>query len=227
VGTFQHNVYSGQGRLYRENGSMEYEGAFLNGEKEGEGALYDSGNNKVYAGNFTQGGLLYSDFLGKDTKEASSTYFGDRIVYTDEEYFVVEMTDIDVVYYGRQNEETIQDEVEIAGIYVLKDIFTHSGREWKNVAEIRQIMGEAIYEGNTYVIMPEAVAIHILNKTGRGDFPEIIGDWEYYLADAVRVNDFDDGYMLYLYTYVHEGMRYTFFCNDRSGEFSMYSIEKE
>ena len=227
TGTFQHNIYSGQGQLHRENGSIEYEGTFLNGEKEGAGVLYDSGNNKVYAGNFTQGELLYSDFLGKDTKEVGEIYFGDRIVYTDEEYFVVEMSDIDVVYYGIQSEENIKDEVEIAGIYVLKDTFTHGGKEMKNVTEIRQIMGDAIYEGNTYVIMPEAVAIHILNREGRGMFPEIIGNWEYYLVDAVNVNDFDDGYMLYLYSYVYEGMRYTFFCNDRSGEFSMYSVEKE
>ena len=227
VGAFQHNIYSGQGKLHRENGSLEYEGAFIDGKKEGAGILYDSGNNKTYVGNFIQGELLYSDFLGKSTAEANDIYLGDRVVYIDEEYFVVEMTDIDAVYYGMQAKENIQDEVVIEGVYVLKNALVHGGKELKNIAEIKAVMGESIYEGNTYVIMPEAVAIHIMNRSGEGEFPEIIGSWEYYFTDAVNVSDFDDGYILYIYTYVYDGMRYTFFCNDRSGEFSMYSIEKE
>ena len=227
VGAFQHNEYCGEGQLYRENGSMEYQGAFVNGEKEGEGILYDSGNNKIYAGNFSQGEVLYGDFIGKNTAEANSIYLGNKVIYTNEEYFVVEMKDIGVLYYGVQNEENIEDQVTIAGIYVLKDTFAYNEKELKNTAEIRQIMGEPIYEGNTYVIMPEAVAVHCLNQRGAGDFPEILGNWEYYLTDAVNVNDFDDGYVLYIYSYVYEGMRYTFFCNDRNGEFSMYAIEQE
>lgn len=227
VGAFQHNIYSGEGKLYRENGTLEYQGSFLDGKKEGEGTLYDSGNNKVYVGNFSNGNLQYSDFLGKNTAEANSMYVGDKTIFTNEEYFVVEMSDIDALYYGMQNEENIQDEVVIEGVYVLKDTFAYGGKELENVAEIKQIMGETIYEGNTYVIMPEAVAVHIMNRTGDGDFPNIIGDFEYFLTDAVNVNDYDEGYTLYIYTFVQDGMRYTFFCNDRSGEFSMYSIEKE
>lgn len=227
VGAFQHNIYSGEGKLYRENGTLEYQGSFLDGKKEGEGILYDSGNNKVYVGNFSNGNLQYSDFLGKNTAEANSMYVGDKTIFTNEEYFVVEMSDIDALYYGMQNEENIQDEVVIEGVYVLKDTFAYGGKELENVAEIKQIMGETIYEGNTYVIMPEAVAVHIMNRTGDGDFPNIIGDFEYFLTDAVNVNDYDEGYTLYIYTFVQDGMRYTFFCNDRSGEFSMYSIEKE
>lgn len=226
IGTFQHNVYCGQGQLYRENGSMEYQGSFIDGKQEGEGVLYDSGNNKIYAGNFAQGNLLYGDFLGKNTAEANSMYFGNKIIYTNEEYFVVEMKDIDVLYYGILSNDSIEDQVVIGGIYVLKDNFTYNGKQLKTTTEIKQVMGDAIYEGNTYVIMPEAVAVHILNQRGEGDFPEIIGDWEYYLDDAVNVNDFDSGYILYIYTFEYEDMRYTFFGNDRSGTFSMYSVEQ-
>ncbi|MBQ8787126.1 MAG: O-acetylhomoserine aminocarboxypropyltransferase/cysteine synthase, partial [Oscillospiraceae bacterium] len=109
----------------RENGSLEYEGSFLNGMKDGEGTLYGGSSNKIYTGNFSQGNLLYSDLVGKTTAEAGSMYTGEKTVYTDEEYFVVDMEDIDAVYYGMQNEENLQDAVTVEGVYVLKDSFDY------------------------------------------------------------------------------------------------------
>lgn len=227
TGTFQHNVYSGAGRLYRENGSLEYDGAFLEGVKEGEGTLYDSGNNKVFQGNFSKGNLLYADFLGKSTAETGQMYLGQKTVYTDEEYFVVDMPDIDAVFYGRLGEENLADEVMVEGVYVLKDTFDYGKEELTHVAEVAQIMGDAVYEGNAYLITPEAVAIHTMNKTEVALHGDVTGDWEQFLADAVVVNGFDRDYIVYIYTYVQEDMRYTFFCKDRSGAFEMYLIEKQ
>lgn len=227
TGTFQRNVYSGNGELYRSNGSLEYEGSFLDGMKEGEGILYDSGNNKVYLGNFSKDQLLYSDFVGKSTVEANKIYVGKKTIYTDNEYFVVDMADIDAVYYGRQNEETVSDEVMVEGVYILKNAFEYSGKELKTVAEVSQIMGEPIYEGNAYVVLPEAVAIHVLNKSGSDFYGEVIKSSEQILADAVVVNEYDDGYSVYIYTYVQDDLRYTFFAKDKNGKFAMYLIEKE
>lgn len=226
-GTFQHNLYSGTGRLYRENGSLEYDGSFLEGQKDGEGTLYDSGNNKVFIGSFSKGNLLYTDFLGKSTAEAAQMYVGQKKVYTDDIYFVVDMPDIDAVYYGNTTEENLADEVMIEGVYVLKDTFDYGKESFSHVAEIGQIMGDAIYEGNAYVIMPEAVAIHTMNQTEHVLHGDVTGNWEAYLADAVTVNDYDKDYSVYIYTYVQEDMRYTFFCKDRSGQFEMYLIEKQ
>lgn len=226
-GTFQHNVYSGSGRYYRENGSLEYEGAFLEGMKDGAGTLYDSGNNKVYTGNFSKGNLLYPDFLGKSTAEANQMYAGRKTVYTNEEYFVVDMPDIDAVYYGVQGEENLADEVMVEGVYVLKDTFAYGTETLTHVAEVAQIMGNAIYEGNAYLIMPEAVAIHKMNQTENVLNGDVGGSWEQFLSDAVVVNEFDTDYSVYIYTYVQDDMRYTFFCKDRSGQFEMYLIEKQ
>lgn len=226
-GTFQHNLYSGQGMLYRDNGSMEYMGAFLEGRKDGEGTLYDSASNKVFIGNFSKGNLLYADFLGKSTAEAGRMYVGQKTVYTNDEYFVVHMSDIDALYYGMQKEENLADEVMIEGVYVLKDTFSYGNEELDHVAEIAQIMGDAVYEGNAYVILPEAVAIHSMNKTETVLHGDVNGEWEQFLADAVVVNDFDEAYSVYLYTYVMDDLRYTFFCKDRNGKFAMYQIEKQ
>ncbi len=227
TGTFQHNLFSGTGRLYRENGSLEYDGAFLEGMKEGEGTLYDSGTNKVFTGNFSKDHLLYSDFLGKDTAEAAKVYTGEKTVYTDEEYFVVDMPDIDAIYYGNQAEENLEDTVMIEGVYVLQDMFPYGEREYTHIAEIRQLLGDAVYEGNAYLTMPEAVAIHVMNRTEPALHGDVSGIWEQYLQDAVTVTDYDDSYSVYLYTFVQEDMRYTFFCKDRSGDFEMYLLEKQ
>lgn len=227
TGAFQHNVYCGTGRLYRENGSLEYEGEFLEGKKDGAGTLYDGGNNKVFNGNFSKGNLLYTDFLGKSTGDAAKLYTGRKTVYTDEEYFVLDMPDISGLIYGLQGQENLQDAVMVEGVYVLQDGFAYGEREYTNIAEIAQLLGDAVYEGNTYLTTPDAVAIHVLNQTKAALNGDVTGEWNAYLADAVTVDSFDVGYSVYIYTFVQEDLRYTFFCKDRSGSFSMYLIEKQ
>lgn len=227
TGEFQRNLYHGTGKLYRTNGTMEYDGNFLDGKKEGEGSLYDSGNNKVYTGNFSKDQLLYSDFVGKNTLEANNMYVGSKTIYTDEEYFIVNMPDIDAVYYGRQGEENLNDEIMVEGVYVLKDAFEYSGETLKTMTEVEQILGDPVYEGNAYVILPEAVAIHALNLSGSEFYGEVIKDSEQILTDAVFVNEYDKDYSVYIYTYVQEGLRYTFFGKDRTGRFAMYLMEKD
>ena len=227
TGAFQHNVYCGTGRLYRENGSLEYEGEFLEGQKDGAGTLYDGGNNKVFNGNFSKGNLLYTDFLGKSTGDAAKLYTGRKTVYTDDEYFVLDMPDISGLIYGLQGQENLQDAVMVEGVYVLQDGFAYGEREYTNIAEIAQLLGDAVYEGNTYLTTPDAVAIHVLNQTKAALNGDVTGEWNAYLADAVTVDSFDAGYSVYIYTFVQEDLRYTFFCKDRSGSFSMYLIEKQ
>lgn len=227
TGAFQHNVYCGTGRLYRENGSLEYEGEFLEGQKDGAGTLYDGGSNKVFNGNFSKGNLLYTDFLGKTTGDAAKVYMGRKTVYTDEEYFVLDMPDISGLIYGLQGQENLQDAVMVEGVYVLRDGFAYGEREYTNIAEIAQLLGDAVYEGNTYLTTPDAVAIHVLNQTKAVLNGDVTGEWNAYLADAVTVDSFDAGYSVYIYTFAQEDLRYTFFCKDRNGSFSMYLIEKQ
>ncbi len=226
-GDFQNNLYHGNGKLYRSNGALEYMGSFLDGMKEGEGNLYDSGNNKVFIGNFSKDQLLYSDFVGKSTAEANGMYVGRKNIYTNDEYFVVDMPDINAIYYGRQGAENLSDKVMIEGVYILKDAFEYAGEELKTVTEVKQLMGNPVYEGNAYLILPEAVAIHVLNQSGSDFYKDVIKDSEQILTDATVVNEYDDEYSVYIYTYVQEGLRYTFFGKDKNGKFAMYLIEKD
>lgn len=226
TGGFSQNLYHGNGKLYRQNGSMEYEGSFLDGMKEGEGTLYDGSNNEIFVGNFSKDQLLYGDFVGKSTIEANSMYPGVKMVYTDDEYFVVEMSDIDALYYGIQQEDSLTDEIIIEGVYVLKNTFEYLGETLENITEVTQILGDPVYEGNANIIMPEAVAIRNLRRNVDAFYGEAIKGVEQILSDAAIVTELDEDYVVYIYSYEQEGLRYTFYGKDKSGRFSMYLIQK-
>lgn len=226
-GDFSDNLFSGNGTLYRENGNKEYVGEFLDGMKEGTGVYYSSTGNKVFEGNFSKDALMYTDFLGKSTAEAGEIYTGRREIYMDEEHFVVSMKDIDAVYSGRSDSETLEGNVMIEGVYVLSDRFRYQGTEYGSISEILELFPWVEYEGNTYITMPEAAAIHVLNQTEKNFYNDVEGIWNYTLDDVIQVESFDENYMLYLYSFVEGDLRYTFFGKDKSGEFSMYLIEQE
>ncbi|MDO4531656.1 MAG: hypothetical protein Q4C06_06705, partial [Bacillota bacterium] len=129
--------------------------------------------------------------------------------------------------YGLQGEENLADQVMVEGVYVLNDTYPHGNEELDHVAEIAQVMGKVVYEGNSYLTMPEAVAVHNMNQTEKVLHGDVEGNWDQFLSDATTVNGYDKSYNVYIYTYVMDDLRYTFFCKDRSGEFDMYLIEKE
>lgn len=227
-GTFENNVYSGEGTLYRENGSKEYEGGFSRGMKNGEGKLYDSGDNEVFSGNFSQDELLYSDLLGKTTEEITGVYTGERKLYTDGgNEFAAALEDIDAVYSGAQDGAALDDSMKVEGIYVLKDQIYLKDQLCRSVPELKNLLGEAQYEGNSSVTLAETVAISYLNDKGDSILEPVEMDSAREFTDVITVNDYDSGYLVYLYTYSLDGVRYTFFCSEKDGEFAMYLIEKE
>ena len=58
-------------------------------------------------------------------------------------------------------------------------------------------------------------------------YGEVLEETQQILADAININAYDEEYSVYIYSYVQDGLRYTFFGKDRSGKFAMYLIEKE
>ena len=227
TGEFADNQYHGKGVLFRENGNKEYEGDFIQGRKDGVGTLYDSAGNAVFTGNFSKDALMYTDFLGKSTADVKDIYTGKKEIYLDDEFFVVSMPGIEGLYYGRTDGENLEGNVNIEAVYALSDTFSYAGEEYKNVNDMSTIFDKTEYEGNSYIMMPEAVAIHILNQSENYFYGDVEGVWNQTLDDVITVEDFDREYAFYLYTFVKEGLRYTFFAKDRSGAFSMYMIEME
>lgn len=227
-GTFHNNRFNGTGTLYRQNGSKEYEGSFAKGMKNGEGTLFDSGDNMIFTGNFSQDELLYSDLLGKSTEEIGEVYTGERKIYTDgQNEFSVALEDIDAVYNGVQDGTALDDSMKVEGIYVLKDRIVMKDQTCTSVLELKEVLGEPEYEGNSSVTMAEAVAISYLNEEKDCLFGPVNMDSVREFSDVVTVNDYDPDYVIYLYSYTADGIRYTFFTDKKDGKIAMYLIEKE
>lgn len=227
-GSFHNNQFNGEGTLYRENGSKEYEGSFAKGKKNGKGTLYDSGDNMIFTGNFSQDELLYSDLLGKSTEEIGKVYTGERKIYTDgQDEFSVALEDIGAVYKGAQDGTALDDSMKVEGIYVLKDRIVMKDKICTSVPELKEVLGEPEYEGNSSVTMAEAVAISYLNEKKDCLFGPVNMDSVREFSDVVTVNDYDPDYVIYLYSYTEDGIQYTFFTDKKDGRIAMYLIEKE
>jgi len=227
TGTFEENLFSGTGKLYRENGSLAYEGDFSLGKKDGRGKLYDQGGNLVYTGGFSQDELLYSEFLGKQVSEAGEVYTGRRTLYEGGRDFAVILEDISAMYVGQEGGQTLDGEMSIDRVLVLKDSFGAGGKAYATIKELEQYFGPQVYEGNSEVTMGEAVAINWLadNRNGSQKKVEMESTSEY--EDYHFIEGYDVAYTVYLHSFCKDGLIYTFVCQDRDDTFSFYSIEKE
>lgn len=225
-GNFTNNLYYGSGKFYRSDGSLEYSGEFEEGMKNGAGELYDTASSMVYTGNFSYDSIVYSDLLGVTTEEVSEKYKGKRIVYNDNDYFAVMMPDISAMYIGNPSNDSLDGKMTTKSIYVLKDYFSFGKSKAVTIEEVRQLLGGETYQGNSEVIMPEAVAINYLNDISRGQVMK--GSVEISqtktLDDVFTVNSFDKTYEVYLYSFEKGGLRYDFVTADRDGGFAFYSI---
>ena len=227
-GNFENNLYSGEGVLYRKNGNKEYEGGFVRGKKHGESKLFDSGGNEVFAGTFQEDELLYTSLLGKSTEKLKEIYHGRRKIYTDgTDEFSAALMDIDAVYRGSQDQEALTDGMKVEGIYVLKTGISIRDSYCQSIPELRKLLGEPEYEGNSAVTFAEAVAISYLNEKKDCLFGPVYMELEEQFSDVAAVRSYQSDYLIYLYAYTLEQIRYTFYSDKKNGNISMYLIEKE
>lgn len=214
-GELKHNVYEGDGVQYTAAGLVKYEGAFHSGLWNGKGILYDDSSNQVYEGNFLNGSIVYEDFLGKTTNEAASMYTGRRDIYYDDTYFIADMKDIDAIYSGSASNNSLEDTVTIAKVFVKGESCHIGGRTAGNIEEVKEIAGTASYEGNVYISTEEAVALSGLSGL------EVTPLFD----DAMEITGYDENRLIYIYTFQVEQLQYTFYSETNNGEFILYSIE--
>ncbi len=227
-GTFHENLYDGQGVLYREDGTEEYEGGFFGGLKEGAGKLMDTGNNVIYEGNFTSDQIVYSELLGKSAQEIRGKYFGDQVLYEESGDLgsdaVVYMEDIGALYLSQSDGSAADDTQKATSIIVLSDSFKSGTTEAHDISELDQMLGDPVYEGNSAVILPEAVAINILNGDKRVLNGKVDMDVTEVYSDDIVVNGFASDYPVYVYSYKRGDLVYSFVCKDKGGTFAFYEI---
>lgn len=224
-GEFVDNQFEGNGVLYRQNGSKLYEGEFLAGLREGTGILYDSGDNKVFEGSFHCDNIVYNQFLGKKTSDVGALYTGNSCIYTYQNEAVVCMEDIQAMYVVDNNENSIEEGAAVQQIYVLSDVFAHGQSQITSMEQVTSILGNPSFEGNSYIIFQEAVAIHQLQEMGKMHELDAGLVMNSTYDEMKTVDSFQKTQELYLYVYQTEEITYTFFCKERDGAFFMYSIE--
>ncbi len=228
TGNFHENLYEGAGKLYRQDGTVEYEGEFMQGMKEGQGVLFDQGNNKLYEGSFASDDIVFSELLGKGADEIRSKYLGRQVLYEGgdfaENQSVIVLEDINALYLAQSDDSASDEGAKAVSVYVMSDEF-HSGTVTaKNVNDLKALMGEPFYEGNSNVILPEAVAINRLNASSYAVNGSVTMDTDMVYSDDIIVNDFDRGYQVYIYSFKRGGLVYSFVGEGKDGDFDFYYI---
>lgn len=226
-GSFKDNLYEGEGRLYRGNETLWYEGSFHLGSMSGDGTLYDAFQKPVYRGRFQDDWIMYQDLIGKETEEVSQMYTGARQVITADSIYEVYMKDIDAIYFVDGAGNTLDQEITVKGVYVLKPQIYLNGTVIEDIPQIRESLGEPLYEGNTYLEAEDDIALNKMREL-RGELVQYkqSGYKETPIYDDVsEVREFDKEYQSYIYMYESEGIVYTFFCKDKDAGFDFYRIE--
>ncbi|MCR5409850.1 MAG: hypothetical protein K6E90_02600 [Lachnospiraceae bacterium] len=228
TGTFHENLYEGTGTLYREDGTEEYEGGFFAGMKEGKGKLVDHGNNTIYEGSFASDEIVYSELLGKNADEIRGMYFGSQVLYEENPDLgndaVIHLKDIGALYYSQSDGSAADDSAKATQVLVLKDTFKSGQTEASDIAGLKSMFGDPIYEGNSSVILPEAIAINILNSSQRTLNGRVDMDTTEVYSDDIIVNEIAADYPVYVYTFERGDLVYSFVCKERGAGFDFYEV---
>lgn len=224
TGSFAENLYEGEGRLFRESGALEYDGQFVKGMKDGTGKLFNEKGDLVYTGGFSQDGLLYFELVGQSASDVRESYTGQMHVYESDREYCVRLNEIDALYTGTKAEDSVENEIKVDTVYVLKDSFRLGTKEYTSIADITGVLGTPLYHGNSMAILPEAVIIDIMSKYKDTLNGPIDIDLTQRYEEYSQVKSYDRNYPLYLYSFEKDGIMYTFYCKDRDGDFDFYSL---
>lgn len=224
-GAFVNNLFEGAGKQYLESGSMVYDGAFLGGKRNGAGTLYNSAASKIFTGNFSNDEIVYSDILDKSTSDVSTMYTGKTAVYSNTSEYCVTLDEIGVAYAATNGENAIDGNWKVKEIYVLKDAIDIGSENCKTIAAVKKTLGTPDYYGEAYVDLPEAVCINQLISAGNEDLESVKISSTADLDNVYTVSSYDQNRTVYIYSFVKDGLVYTFYCADKSAQtFLMYAI---
>ena len=223
-GSFHENLYEGEGTLYREDGTREYVGEFSQGKKNGEGTLYDTGENELYEGVFASDSIVYSEMIGKTVADLTESYKGHRDLYTTSYDSVGVMNDIDALYHARIDSEALDDDETIDSVYVLTDTFRYGNETINTIDDLEDVLGKPVYEGNSMVLLPEAISINELSKVKSVINGPVQMEVDQTFSDVAEVKSIDYSYVVYIHSYRKGDVMYSFVGNGRDNAFDFYYV---
>jgi len=227
TGGFQNNLFHGMGQYFWTSGALQYKGDYVSGLRSGKGTLYNSVGSKIFQGSFLADEIVYYDFLDRTTEETSELYSGELRVYQSEEEYCVAMPEISAVYAVKDGSNTLEEEWKVDRILVLKDAITIDGEPCSTVSQLQNLMGKPLYFGTVWVNLAETVSWNMLAE----EYPELVIpvkiSSEMGFENVFDVSGYDRDRQLYLYTFEHSGVLYSFyFAGAGESEFLMYAMEK-
>ena len=136
------------------------------------------------------------------------------------------MDEIGAVYAANDGSESLEGSWTVGSIYVLSGSFPVEGEALTTINQLSAYFGTPDYYGVSWVDLSEAVAVNLLAQSGDG----ALGTVEIQSAsefDGVHtVSQYDQDFQVYIYTYLRDGLLYTFYTDGSASEnFVMYSIE--
>jgi len=225
TGEFLNNVCQGEGTLYRENGSKQYTGQFSEGVFQGEGTLFNTAGAEIFKGIFQNGEMLYIQLLGKTTSEIAGQYTGSRFIYQSESQWVVVMEEVGAFYVVDTAGTSMDNDIKSSAVYVGKDEFIYAGQKINTIEQLKSVLGEPVFEGNSYVTFPEAAGIHWLQRSGKVIPIETGMEGQQQFDEALSVDAYSAEALVYLYIFRVEDVTYTFVAEDKGTGFFMYALE--
>lgn len=225
-GSFKNNLFQGKGSYYRPNGTVEYVGDHDSGRRNGQGELYDAAANPIFSGAFQMDAIVYSQFLDKPTTEAARMYTGKTGVYTSGREYAVTMDQIGAVYSAADGSQSLDGGFTVDGVYVLSGDFPVEGGVLTTVNQLTAYFGDPDYYGVSWAGLPEAAAIGLLSQTQPGLLEPVSMTASADFDGVYTVSRYDQDYRTYIYTYLRDGLLYTFYTAGAGQErFVMYAIE--
>lgn len=225
VGTFVDNEYSGSGKEYRASGVLEYEGEYSQGKRAGAGKLFNASGNAIYAGNFRGGDIVYDELLGKTMAEAAQMYTGTQTLYSSDTESCIDMQEIGVVCALKDGSDSLEPEWSVSTVFIPATEIVLDNVTCTTISEVSDQLGITEYEGETPVLLAEAVTINGLTEDSALRFEKVDMQTDSSFEEVVNVTGYDQNYPVYIHSFKREGMVYTFYTDEENGErFDFYSI---
>ena len=70
------------------------------------------------------------------------------------------------MYRIDQMQTSVEDEPVISQVYVLNSELIYGQTVISSLDDLTKVMGEPEFQGNTYITLPEAVAVELINQKG-------------------------------------------------------------
>ena len=135
------------------------------------------------------------------------------------------MEDIEAIYLASADNEALDDSDRIEKIIVLKDSIGYGSNVYSAMGELEQFFDQKLYEGNSIVTLPEAIAINKTTSVTDSPIQKVEIKTEDTFSDYHVVEEYNENYIVSISSYIKDELIYTFVKDGDEQGFLFYTIE--